>query len=98
MTIKEVDDWINAKYSTTWKSAGTAPADMVPKSLGGNNSSNVSDEYRVLERVSPIILRVFKVVLKNGKAKMKNEKVCLLWYCLIAKAFVGESSAYFSTI
>lgn len=58
-TIKEVDDWINAKYPNTWKSAGTALADMVPKSLGGNNSSNMSDEYRVLERVSPGTYRLF---------------------------------------
>ncbi|WP_423800793.1 hypothetical protein [Neobacillus sp. SAB-20_R2A] len=58
-TIKEVDDWIHARYPNTWKSAGTALADMVPKSLGGNHSSNVLDEYRVLERVSPGAYRLF---------------------------------------
>ncbi|MGG3470031.1 hypothetical protein ABES02_21420 [Neobacillus pocheonensis] len=57
--ILALDDWINAKYPNAWKSAGTSLADMVPKSLGGNNSSNVSDEYRVLERVSPGTYRLF---------------------------------------
>jgi hypothetical protein len=51
-TIMEVSEWIQKRYPNTWKDAGTSLADMVPKSLGGNSSSTVSDEYRVLERVS----------------------------------------------
>ena len=58
-TIKEVSDWINTKYPNTWKDTGTSMADMVSKSLGGNSSSNVSEEYRVLERVSPGRYRLF---------------------------------------
>ncbi|WP_335568169.1 hypothetical protein [Neobacillus vireti] len=36
-TIKEVSDWIQIRYPNKWKDAGTALADMVPKSLGGNS-------------------------------------------------------------
>jgi hypothetical protein len=58
-TIREVNEWIKTKYPNTWKDAGTNLADMVPELLGGNKSSNVSDEYRVLERVSPGRYRFF---------------------------------------
>lgn len=57
-TIKEVSDWINTRYPNTWKDVGTALADMVPQKLGGNNSSTVSDEYRILERVSRARYRI----------------------------------------
>ncbi|MEW9053961.1 MAG: hypothetical protein AB2392_22600 [Neobacillus sp.] len=50
-TIKEVTKWIEKEYPNTWKDIGTALADMVPVSRGGNVTSTVSDEYRVLERV-----------------------------------------------
>jgi hypothetical protein len=59
-TIKEVSDWIQIKYPNTWKDVGTTLADMVPKSLGGNSSSTVSDEYRVLKRVSPGRYRLYQ--------------------------------------
>jgi hypothetical protein len=59
-TIKEVSDWIQIKYPKTWKDVGTTLADMVPKSLGGNSSSTVSDEYRVLERVAPGRYRLYQ--------------------------------------
>ncbi|SEN00470.1 hypothetical protein SAMN05192533_10816 [Mesobacillus persicus] len=58
-TIKEVNDWIHFHYPNTWKDRGTALADMVPVSLGGNSSSTVGDEYRILERVSPGKYRLF---------------------------------------
>ncbi|CAH2716711.1 hypothetical protein BACCIP111895_03899 [Neobacillus rhizosphaerae] len=59
-TIGQVNDWINSNYPNTWKEAGTALADMVPMSLGGNRSSNVSEEFRILERVSPGRYRLFQ--------------------------------------
>lgn len=62
-TIRQVNDWINTNYPNKWKDAGTALADMVPKSLGGNRSSNVSDEYQILERVSPGRYRLFQKML-----------------------------------
>jgi hypothetical protein len=52
-TIKEIDDLINKKHPHMWKPAGTALADMVPKSYGGNVSSTIKEEFRVLERISP---------------------------------------------
>ncbi|WP_231505617.1 ADP-ribosylglycohydrolase family protein [Bacillus sp. EB01] len=52
-TIREVDNWIGNKYPNSWKTAGTALADMVPRQNGGNNSSNVREEYQVIERVAP---------------------------------------------
>jgi hypothetical protein len=51
-TIQEVREWLDEKYPNMWKDVGTALADMVPEQLGGNSSSTVSDEYRVLERVA----------------------------------------------
>jgi hypothetical protein len=48
-TIKEVHAWLDEHYPNTWKESGTALADMVPLSHGGNSSSAVRDEYRVLE-------------------------------------------------
>lgn len=58
-TIKEVNNWIQFHYPNTYKDSGTALADMVPVSFGGNSSSTVGDEYRVLERVSPGKYRLF---------------------------------------
>jgi hypothetical protein len=52
-SIDQVDHLINKKYPDMWKSASTTKADMVPKSRGGNISSTVKEEYRILERVSP---------------------------------------------
>jgi hypothetical protein len=68
-TIKEVSSWIETKYPSTWKDVGTALADMVPKSLGGNSSSTVSDEYRVLERVSPGKYRLYQNIAHNTVKK-----------------------------
>lgn len=45
-TIQQVNEWIELKY------IGTNMADMVPKVVGGNNSSLVVKEYQVLERVA----------------------------------------------
>lgn len=58
-TIKEVKEWVHLHYSNTWKDTGTTLADMVPMSLGGNSSSNVGDEYRILERISPGKYRLY---------------------------------------
>lgn len=51
-TIKEVQEWLDKQYPNTWKDSGTSLADMVPVAHGGNFSSTVREEYRVLERVS----------------------------------------------
>lgn len=51
-TIKEVKDYIRRNYSQTWSDIGTTMADMVPEEDGGNTSSKVPTEYRVLKRVS----------------------------------------------
>jgi hypothetical protein len=58
-TIKEVKEWVDLHYPNTWKDTGTTLADMVPMSLGGNSSSNVGDEYRILERISPGKYRLY---------------------------------------
>ncbi|MBE0513136.1 hypothetical protein IBX38_08815 [Candidatus Bathyarchaeota archaeon] len=51
-TIGEIRDWVRTKYGDRWKDFGTRMADMVPQELGGNPSSNVRNEFRVLRRVS----------------------------------------------
>jgi hypothetical protein len=51
-TIKDIDQWIYEVYPNRWKDPGTAVADMVPVSLGGNQSSSVRDEYRVLQKIA----------------------------------------------
>lgn len=51
-TIEEVKDYIRRNYSRNWSDIGTTMADMVPEEDGGNSSSNVPTEYRVLKRVS----------------------------------------------
>jgi hypothetical protein len=51
-TIKEIDQLISVAYPDRWKDSGTALADMVPVYLGGNQSSSVRDEYRILQKVS----------------------------------------------
>src|SRR5690606_41791849 len=50
--IREIKDWISSKYGEKWKDIGTTMADMVPMILGGSNSSQISEEYRVLKRIS----------------------------------------------
>ena len=50
-TIYEINAWVSQKYGDTWKDCGTSMADMVSISRGGNNSSSVREELRVLERV-----------------------------------------------
>jgi len=51
-TIGEIRDWVRKKYGDRWKDFGTRMTDMVPQELGGNPSSNVRDEFRVLRRFS----------------------------------------------
>jgi len=51
-TIGEIHEWVRKKYGDRWKDFGTKMADMVPQRLGGNHSSNVPNEFRVLRRVS----------------------------------------------
>jgi len=51
-TIKEIQRWVSAKYGFRWKDFGTAMADMVPISLGGNVTSQAPEKVRVLKRVA----------------------------------------------
>lgn len=50
--IREIREWIYANYEEEWSDISTTMADMVPVSQGGNKSSRIRDEYRVLKRVS----------------------------------------------
>ncbi|EHQ92319.1 hypothetical protein [Desulfosporosinus youngiae] len=49
----EIEEYVCQKYGDLWKDFGTPMADMVPISCGGNSSSNVREDLRVLERVNP---------------------------------------------
>ena len=49
----DIKAWVSQKHVDVWKDYGTTMADMVPISRGGNSSSTVREELRVLERVSP---------------------------------------------
>lgn len=51
-TIYEINEWVRQKYGDVWKDYRTPMADMVPISRGGNSSSKVREELRVLERVA----------------------------------------------
>ena len=51
LSIEDVSNYIQKNYSKTWSDIGTTMADMVPEEEGGNSSSNVPTEYRVLKRV-----------------------------------------------
>ena len=51
-TIDEIRDWVEKKSGARWKDFGTRMADMVPQEFGGNPSSNVPNEFRVLARVA----------------------------------------------
>jgi hypothetical protein len=50
-TIQDVHQKVNEKHPNKWKDSSTALADMVPVYLGGNTSSTVKDDFRVLDRV-----------------------------------------------
>lgn len=47
----EIADWVNKRYGASWKDFGTVMADMVPVSIGGNKSSLIPIDFRVLQRV-----------------------------------------------
>lgn len=48
----EIRSWVIEKYGDVWKDFSASMADMVLIFRGGNSSSNVREELRVLERVS----------------------------------------------
>ncbi|MGD6831025.1 hypothetical protein ACQCT5_02595 [Sutcliffiella halmapala] len=56
--IAEIRDWVTKQYGEKWKDFGTIMADMVPRELGGNNSSTVPTRYRQLGRVRPGVYRL----------------------------------------
>lgn len=51
-TANEIRVWVNKSYGDKWKDYSTIMADMVPLSLGGNNSSTVPEYFQVLKRDS----------------------------------------------
>lgn len=52
-TIAEIKKHVSDKHGTEkWKDFGTVMADMVSTQYGGNNSSDVPKQYRVLKRIS----------------------------------------------
>lgn len=51
-TIREICDWVRGKYGDKWKDFGIRMADMVPQEMGGNPTSTVKEEFRILRRVS----------------------------------------------
>jgi len=51
-TAAEIEVWLTKKYGLRWVYYSTRMADMVPERLGGNSSSTVPDEFRVLTRIS----------------------------------------------
>ncbi|MCP1190833.1 hypothetical protein NKR17_17445 [Priestia flexa] len=51
-TIREMEEYISQKHGDAWKDIGTVLEDMVSTAHGGNHSSKVPNEYRVLKRIS----------------------------------------------
>ncbi|OLS33873.1 hypothetical protein [Bacillus sp. MRMR6] len=51
-SIREIKDWIEARFGDRWKDIGTCMADMVSVSHGGSGSSQLDVKYRVLKKVS----------------------------------------------
>lgn len=56
--INEIEDWILKNYEVSWKDIGTTMADMVSEKNGGNSTSHVPEEYRLLTRVSRGVYRL----------------------------------------
>lgn len=56
--IAEIEAWVRAKYGAQWKNFSTPLADMVPVRLGGNQSSTIPGEFRVLARTDRRIYRL----------------------------------------
>lgn len=51
-SISEIKSWVDDKYGPNkWKDFGTTMSDMVPQILGGNQTSTVPEDMRILERV-----------------------------------------------
>jgi len=53
-SIREIEDWVTKRHGARWASSSfsTTMADMVPEALGGNRSSLIPDDRRILRRVS----------------------------------------------
>ncbi|MHC9538582.1 MAG: hypothetical protein AB9903_03600 [Vulcanimicrobiota bacterium] len=60
--IEEITEWVNEKYGECWKDFGTSMADMVAQSHGGNSSSTLREELRILERVN---LGKYRIITKT---------------------------------
>jgi hypothetical protein len=51
-TIKEMEEYVRKKHGNVWRDFGTVMADMVSIVHGGNHSSTVPSEFRILKRIS----------------------------------------------
>lgn len=51
-SIQEVKELVERNHPNTWKDISTVMADMVPVSRGGNGSSLLREDTRVLVRVA----------------------------------------------
>jgi hypothetical protein len=77
-SIGEIEDWVTRRHGGRWASSSfsTAMADMVPESLGGNRSSLVPVEKRVLRRVSRGVYGLVSDVEKpDSRLKPATESV-----------------------
>ncbi len=74
-TIKEIKQWIDERYGERWKDIGTAMADMVPVSHGGNGSSSIQSKYRVLNKVARgTYCLINNENMKEGKILIQSNK------------------------
>ena len=70
-TRKDIEDWVYRKYGLRWKDLGTAMADMVPRSRGGNPSSTCPLKHRVLKRVTR---GVYRLIVNKDKSTSVSKK------------------------
>jgi len=56
-SFDEIENWVLKKYGAKWKRIAieTCMADMVPEELGGNPTSTVKSEYKVLRRLDKAV-------------------------------------------
>jgi hypothetical protein len=58
-SISEIKSWVDEKYGLNkWKDFGTTMADMVPQIFGGNKTSTIPEDLRILEKVDRGLYRL----------------------------------------
>lgn len=71
--IREIEEWVSRKYGRRWKDFGTPMADTVPRSLGGNKSSQCPRRYQVLKRVARGVYRLIDTYSTESTDTLKRE-------------------------